>query len=171
MVASMSLLISLSITHKTQAHTLIPSENGANSVMIHVTPEDDPIAGEPSTFLLTLTDPLDASYETATVKVSSLETKYEKLLTAKIDGRLVSAEYVFPTQGLYRVELNIPSRNLSSSLVFVYTVQVERGVKANANEKRVMPKYIKGILIIGNALLFVVVLAAFGRKNQETNTK
>ncbi len=176
-VLSISLLLALCSTAMSpwlaSAHVL-ESSNGVGAI-IHIDPDDDPIAGERSVFYFEFKDKNDKFLAsdcdcTMTVRQDDLVLKTEKL---KAIGKLsASASLTLPEQGLYTIK--VAGRPLQpekfTNFAFDYTFRVSRGVAAARSDtsqkkldSREKSEQSNVLLIAGSALAGLFVVGLVGR--------
>ncbi len=134
--AILSCVIALSILYMpatTRAHVLITEPVYGAGAVVHINPNDDPVAGDTAVLY----------YELGGGQLNAGE--YDFLLIVHREGRLVAeapaqvlgsssvrVEYVFPAQGLYQLELRAVSRFGKEPTAFTQSLQVTRGVGGGA---------------------------------------
>lgn len=127
------ILVSMAGAPLAQAHVLIADDQEQVGAVLHITPDDDPIAGEPSTIFFDIQNNAisDKSHSfTLTVSQDTGEKMYIPITPA---GSTVSATYAFPVQGLYElVLLAEPLDSSAKRLSFRQSQWVSRGEVAKA---------------------------------------
>lgn len=108
------------------AHVLVKDTTTDSGAVLHITPDDDPVAGEQAALFYDIRDPSLAMVKpeimlTVTDAQGSIST-----LRAHVQGTSVSASYVFPRQGVYRISLLLlhDGRQLHD---FTYSQRISRG--------------------------------------------
>lgn len=108
------------------AHVLITDTTHSVGAVLHIIPDDDPVAGEDATIFFDLQDKaIKATNNSIRLAVESSDEN-SVLLPMKRDGSLATANYTFPTQGLYMITITVTSP--SNVYVFTYSQRVSRGV-------------------------------------------
>jgi hypothetical protein len=125
------------VPQRASAHVLITDNTGSIGAILHVMPDDDPIAGEPSTLFF---DIQSQSFSRHRHKVSLAITNDESGTTqvpVKLTGSSVSATYTFPTQGVYKLALTAEAQDAANAHAhtFTHTQRVSRGVAGGALDK------------------------------------
>lgn len=132
-----------------EAHVLITDHTNTIGAVLHINPDDDPVAGESATLFL---DP----------QISEKVIDSMQLTIRNADGTETvvddSYTYVFPAQGLY--ELTFAVNSSGYNYIFTHTQLVSRGVSTGSLDK---PTYMWAevlvlMAVIGFALLIVFIL-------------
>lgn len=145
------------------AHVLIKSTNNQSAAILHVIPDDDPIAGQEASLSLDTEGGVLQSGATVTLVVTDASGQVEQVAT-QTKGSLVSSVYVFPTQGVYSLKYSI-STTTDTSYQFVHDIRVSRGVQGGAVTVQRYPW--AEALLIAMVILFVV-LAVIGWNNRKS---
>ena len=161
-LASMAIVVAaLLAAPTTQAHVLITDQTGERGAILHIVPDDDPIAGKTATlFFDTQHNLLDAT-STATVSIHQEGSDQATQLATKIDGPLITANFVFPRQGVYQLRYTIHSS--AGSLVFEHTARVSRGIAVGTLD-RPRHTWAEGVLFGCSALLACLGILAWNRR-------
>lgn len=111
-----------------QAHVLVTDESNKAGVILHITPDDNPVAGQQSTLFFDIQNmTLTASDYEVTLEITDAEGRVVGVSPTIRDGS-VSAEYVFPAQGTYDITLTAtPDDHHDRPLVFTQAQQVAAG--------------------------------------------
>lgn len=150
----------LALPISVQAHVLVSDEQDSKGAILHVSPDDDPIAGEESDLFFDLQDDeLDADY-VPYLSIANEDGQVDDVDVEK-DANFVTAVYTFPYQGTYQLSLRIESGNESHT--YEMTQEVTRGAVRNSSERQVEPwAYALFGLALGG--LMVLLLALVIRK-------
>ena len=90
---------------KASAHVLISDTSRHVGAVLHITPDDDPVAGEPSGLFFDIQN-TDVSHDNYSFSLTITNTEGEQALVPIIvSGTTVSASYVFPSQAAYTILL------------------------------------------------------------------
>lgn len=106
--------------------------------VLHITPDDDPVAGEPSSLVFDIQDKAITSerYSFTLQIFNSSDTP--QVVPTSISGPVISANYIFPAAGLYRIELRAdPVETDKQPLTFTHNQLISRGL---ASAKSLSPK-------------------------------
>lgn len=96
--------------------------------ILHITPDDDPIAGESSSLVFDIQNQnvTNTTYS-FTLEISSPHGNKEVIPTS-IKGTVVAASYTFPSRGLYILTLRAEPLDISKpTLTFRHSQQISRG--------------------------------------------
>lgn len=124
-VALAATLFSGSSAH---AHTVLRDTSKTRSALLHVQPDDNPIAGEQSTLYFDTQqgDGLFFSDDSVVTLTLRHETAPPVDITANMNGSLATFTYTFPSQGLY--ELSFLAIANGKQYEFTQDWRVSRGV-------------------------------------------
>ncbi len=125
------LSLALAILHAagTSAHELLRDTNGRNGAILHIAPNDDPVAGEISG--------LDYRLQLKPAVPGGVHLKITKMLGTTetipviLKNGIVTAEYAFPSRGIYTIELSI-AQAAQQPNIFSYDVRVNRGLTGHS---------------------------------------
>ncbi len=112
-----------------QAHVLITDKTGKLGALLHISPDDDPVAGEPSNLFFDIQDPqFSAHYHNITLQIMD-EYGHKTDVYTSIDNNGISSGYIFPGQGTYQIVLTVEDRAKSSHIyTLAYTQRINRGI-------------------------------------------
>ena len=150
-----SVLIS---SQATFAHVLVTDDTKTKGAILHIIPDDDPVAGEEATLYFDTQEQLsDARVELMIENTSGDATKVE---TSK-DGSLVTAKYTFAVQGAYSVTFTVISDD--ARYVFTQSQRVSRGVSTSTLAR---PSYAWAeVLLLASGICFaVLIIIALNRR-------
>lgn len=144
------------------------SENKLN-VTFHITPEHKPVAGEGSTisydFSKSGTSANEYDFE---FHIIDMRTAKDESIPFKLSGDVVVAEYTFPYQGTYKINLKAISKENRAVSDLAYTQKVSHGTTVPTDTKKWL---LLGLLFIGSIGLVIgaIILDRFGPsfKNRE----
>ena len=128
-----TLILCLFLPYPASAHVLLQDSRHTMGAVLHVSPDDDPVAGEPSSLVFDIQD------QTITSKNYSFTLQIfdpagsPQVIPTSINDTTISAAYIFPAQGLYRLELRAdPIEAAKQPLTFTHNQLISRGL-ASAN--------------------------------------
>ena len=147
---------SLSLDQTAFAHVIIKDTSGVQGSILHISPDDDPIAGETTDAFYDIQSSSRLSVEDAKLKIID-ESGSETDVTTFISKGNVSAQIVFPTQGLYKLVLNVTSGQ--KHLTFEYDQRVSRGIEASSYTKPTH-KVAQAMLVFSGVGILVLLLVA-----------
>lgn len=151
---------SLLVGPNAQAHVLIVDESRSQGALLHINPDDNPIAGEEALLYFDTQSNLLTRSSTVTLTIRHSAEKTDTVPTT-IEGSLVTASYTFPVQGVYTMSYNITDQNHTST--FLHTQRVSRGATVSALDK---PHYTWAEAATVSAVIgiFVVTILAISRR-------
>lgn len=152
------------LSSQVSAHVLIRDESKSASAVLHVVPDDDPVASKTSQLVF------DVKLENSDEKISSAVLTIINPADQKpaevpliIKNSILSAAYIFPGQGLYRLKLEVTAG--SKTYVYDYAQRVSRGATVSATEKRSYAWAEIG-LISSICLLFLLLFLAVAHRKK-----
>lgn len=123
------------IKNSAVAHVLIRDSKGDLGAIVHIMPDDDPVAGQPAEIFFDIQgDTLGYSYfkipedfiYTGKISITD-ENGRTDVIEIRDNGSAVVGDYIFPRQGVYKIDLHITSTN-GKEIEFTHNQRVERGV-------------------------------------------
>lgn len=113
----------------TSAHVLISDTDRQVGAVLHINPDDDPIAGEPSGLFFDIQN-TDVSHDNYSFSLTVTDSDGEQTpVPITVSGSTVSASYVFPHQAAYTIVLKAePTDTAMKTLYFEQAQRVSRGV-------------------------------------------
>lgn len=168
-VGVIAVLVLLLAPHKiAQAHVLLVDKQTNIAAVFHTNPQDDPIAGEDSELYFDIQDKnseVRIPYDGYSLLITD-EVGNETAVKIKAAGSTVIAEYVFPSRGLYRLDLkSLPQYDDFQKVAMSSSLRVNRGVgTANLNVNK---NQWANVGLIGSGLSIVLLAVTFfnNRKN------
>jgi hypothetical protein len=110
------------------AHVLVMDSTNTQGAILHIIPDDDPVAGEVSQLYFDMQQTNDTVREVRLVIRD--EAGAESSVDTTVKGALVTASYIFPAQGAYEIRYTvIEDRN---EYVFTQAQRVSRGIVSSA---------------------------------------
>lgn len=163
-IIALSLLTGFIIVPQVDAHVL--RSDGTVGAVMHVTPEDDPIAGEPSDFYFEFKDTAsrfspEACNCVITIKKAGEEVYSQPLFINNSNPNLQNASfsYTFPEKNVYTVEISgKPKTNDSfTSFTLTYDLRVEREKtpEESQNTESFWDRY--GIVVVAMVIAILAV--------------
>ncbi|KKW02902.1 MAG: hypothetical protein UY35_C0010G0010 [Candidatus Saccharibacteria bacterium GW2011_GWC2_48_9] len=146
------------------AHVLITDETNSMGAVLHITPDDDPIAGSSSHIFFDIQDDRyqNASYEANLAIVDQRGDRSD--VDTDISGSYVSARYTFAAQGVYKLELTVRRGNASE--IFTVNQRVSRGTSGDETSPAVRHGWAEALIVLsatGVGVLAVVWLSRLRR--------
>lgn len=148
------------ITTPASAHVLVKDASGKRGAIVHIIPDDDPIAGKPATIYF---DMQDSSNERATVMLTIVDERDQRTtVDLKRDASLANGSYVFPQQGVYELVFVYNAANRTDT--YTYTQRVSRGL-ADSDTGTGKNTALGEAIAIGSGLsLAVLAIVRFNRR-------
>lgn len=134
------------------AHVLVTDTSGSTGAIIHIVPDDDPVAGEQSSIFIDVQGGQQLTNPEFTISGQGAQSKIE----LSQSGNMLQANYTFPTQGVYRLTL------VSDSKTFIYDHHVSRGTASDQPTKRFI--WAEIALIASVIALIALILIAINRR-------
>ncbi len=145
-----------------QAHVLLTDSKNRVGAILHVSPDDDPIAGQPSRIFYDIQSNLSGVSEKTVLLTVTDETNQTTAVPVTVKGSYVSTDYTFTNQGAYQLELTVPTQE--SELVFTTTQRVSRG--QSNDQPDTAQGWAKTIVISSIGAICIFGIVAFNhRKN------
>ncbi|HSX34897.1 MAG TPA: hypothetical protein VLF62_04605 [Candidatus Saccharimonadales bacterium] len=148
----------LALQGTASAHVVLhsTSSNKAGAVL-HISPDDDPVAGQPSQLFFDLKD---ATPHNATLVVSGAGG-YETSEPVFVNGATISATYTFPAQGTYHLALK--AFGAEGAYIFAYDQAVTRGTLAGADTSQ-QHDWANAVFVAAACALAVVIIAGINNR-------
>ena len=148
------------VPHAATAHVLVTDETGSKGAIVHIIPDDDPVAGEKAVLYFDTQGGLLDDQASVSFTVSQSADEVVQVPTTT-DGSLVTAEYTFPIQGVYNLTFTVDTAG--KQYVFNQSQRVSRGIVGSALDK---PSYAAaeiGVLASGIGIVLLLIVA-FNRR-------
>lgn len=161
----MMLLGLITLSRPADAHMLLKDSITGTGAIVHITPDDDPIAGEPTFFLFDIQEPpAEVQKEQSSAKLTIVDEQQSATdVPTRVEGHTVAADYVFPRQGLYTLILSIRQGGKQTHR-FMESQRVSRGVINVGTVPTNAPPW-AGVGMVGTVIAAIVVAAtAFSRR-------
>lgn len=151
------------------AHGLIADETGKIGAILHIAPDDDPVAGQISGLGFDVHTPEDISNWAIKLSVNRPGGKTDEVpVTAKV--RSIHGEYTFAGRGVYELDLSLkPKSGDVPATVFKYSLRVTRGVTGQS-EAVPAPLWAQAGCLIAVWGLMVLVIVAYNRRQKISKT-
>jgi hypothetical protein len=139
------------------AHVLIADDQRQMGAVLHITPDDDPIAGEPSTISIAIQQ-TGISEETHAYRLHiSSDQGQEGDVPLQVAKGSVTASYVFPSRGVYRLIFTLePLSGKGQTVTFRQAQRISRGDSAGTLQtatslwaRLALTGSVCGLLVIG----------------------
>ena len=154
-------IIAFTNSPRAYAHVLIHDTGGANGAILHIVPDDDPIAGKKATLFF---DMQARAGKDTKVNLTIRREGADEAVPVKtsLDGSLATADFIFPSQGVYYLEYEVKSANTVS--LFKQSTRVSRGTVVGAVNK---PRHgwAEGLLVACAGIIAALAVVAFNRRH------
>lgn len=164
LLASLLFLLFIS-TSKVSAHVLMKDSSAGIGAIVHINPDDDPVAGSQTQMYIDIQDeaarfkiPIE-SYQVSIQRPDGARERPQ----ANVAGSVLDVKYVFPTKGLYRIELTSPTSQ-ARSVSMSYAVRVSRGVGQKSDKDT--HSWTQYVLPVSSALLVVTLVYGFSNRKK-----
>jgi hypothetical protein len=160
--AGLALIAAVLFWQPTSAHVLITDDSGMVGAVLHVTPDDDPVAGEPSSLFYEIRD--------TTQRITAAKLRITDEVGTALDvpvsvaGNTVQAVHTFSGRGAYRLVLSTSSEN-GINRNFASAQRVSRGARGDAQDA---PRHAWAEMLIIASLCGLALLAiiSFNRRRE-----
>lgn len=140
--------------HVASAHVLIEDDSKHIGAVLHVVPDDDPIAGKPSGIFFELQGN-DSKNRSAHLEITDDTKNTSTEIAVTLDANSINATYTFPTQGVYELKLVVVSEK---TYTFHYAQRVSRGVLGDESNRRSFPLANAALISATISLCFLTVV-------------
>src|SRR3989344_782463 len=143
-----------------QAHVLLSDTRGEVGAILHVSPDDDPIAGQSSILFFDIQKDISA-VESNDIQLTITDSTGQKT-TAPVtkQGSYISSAYTFPSQAAYEIHLSIPQQH--TTLEFTAIQRVSRGISTDRVAHEAI--WAKTALVMGICSIAVACILAFNHR-------
>lgn len=142
------------------AHVLITDGTKTKGAILHIVPDDDPIAGQQATLYFDAQDRFMASDSSIQLSIRDAAGN-EKIVKTKLDGALVTATYTFPAQGVYNLAFTVTSNG--KTYVFSHVQRVSRGATASAVDRPVHT-WAEALLFVSGVGFALLAIVAYNKR-------
>ncbi|HYH75287.1 MAG TPA: hypothetical protein VD735_04990 [Candidatus Saccharimonadales bacterium] len=150
-------VVLLAVPRQATAHVLIRDTRGATGAMLHINPDDDPVAGRQTTLYFDIQDQAVAAQDTQVDLVITDPAQLSQQVATKLRGTSIAATYTFDTRGLYQLQLTIWQQGKVLHR-FEQSQRVTRGVTGATTVTP--PAWAEpGLLVSGVALVLTGIIA------------
>lgn len=147
-------------TSSAQAHVLISDQTKGKAIILHVTPDDDPIAGQPAMFFFDMQNQTLSADGTVRLTVRDASGT-RQTVQVESDGSLTTAEYIFPARGVYTLIYQVGLGE--NAYIFEYTQRVSRGTVGGVLDEPA-PAWADALLLFSVIGLAVLIIVAWNRR-------
>ncbi|MDN5819214.1 MAG: hypothetical protein L0H38_00540 [bacterium] len=146
-----------------KAHVLIVDSTDSKGAILHINPNDNPVAGQKAALIFDTDKDVLAKNSRVVVDIKSDEIAVSDRVEAEVEGPLAVAEYTFPSRGVYKLAFQVMSGD--ETMTFNYTQRVSRGIDTGAAAQ---PDYewAKILLLGGGIAMATLFIIAFNNRHQ-----
>lgn len=157
------LAVGIGISQNASAHVVVNSIDSDSSAILHIIPDDDPIAGEVANLMFDTQDGFLKDSSEINLVIKDVSRQNEVTVPTRRDGSLVSADYTFPTQGAYIIKYAVATEGKTQ--VFEQDMRVSRGVQGS---NQVTQKYAwaDGLLFTVAVLFLVLFIIGWNKRHE-----
>lgn len=166
--AGMTILLFLGFTF-TPVFAHVLKTDGNIGAVVHINPEDDPIAGEKTTIYFDVKDKEGKFSSENCLCIFKVSTKGQDIYMQTITGTV--AEYTFPARDMYTLELKGTPKyeGVFTPFTLTYDVRVERVTEINNTESDLSNSSYDSGSYLPYASLAILVIIAFVIYKRKSN--
>lgn len=145
------------------AHVLITDISETKGAILHITPDDSPIAGQQATLFLNTQNALLTKKSEVSLTVTNTTTRASDTVKATSADDMATADYTFPTQGVYTLVFTFAADG--TAYEFRHTQRISRGVMTatGATERH---QWAEMVLVGSVVAAGVLVVIVFNRRKE-----
>lgn len=143
------------------AHVLVRDTSGSKGAILHIIPDDDPIAGKRATLFF---DMQNDAKNVSKITLDITQQGYDKSVSVKtsLEGSLVTADFTFPSQGVYLLKYRVDVDG--KTYIFEQSTRISRGAIIGSVERR-HRTWAEGLLAACGISLAALIIIAFNRRH------
>ena len=149
------------------AHVLVVDASGKVGSVLHVMPDDDPVAGA-ETELFFDVQKKDLRDDSVKIFVTDTQTGEESEAAVEMSDGLVTGTYTFATQGTYDLKIVVSG---DTTYTFNYSQRVSRGATGSALDAPSYPIANLVLIFAATAFLMLLIIAFNNRTDIRTHSK
>jgi hypothetical protein len=153
------------VPRTTYAHVLIRDDNTGVGAILHITPDDDPVAGQKAQLFFDIQDKnavFRVPYSAYQLFVTD-ENGVQAAIQIQNTDNTLAADYVFPARGAYKLTLTSGNYLKANKVQIDYSLRVSRGVGSDSvSRSTIWPQ-----LGVVASLASVAVLMTIGFNNRK----
>ncbi|MEO5949955.1 MAG: hypothetical protein ABIQ04_00750 [Candidatus Saccharimonadales bacterium] len=148
------------------AHVLISDDTKTVGAVLHVVPDDDPIAGQQANLYFDI-QTKKLNEKNTKLTITNLTTDEKAVIPIQVDNSSVNANYIFPVQGTYQLTLMASSDKVYT---FNYSQRISRGATGSALDRPTYPLATIALIFSATLLLFLLIIMFNHRKEINTHS-
>lgn len=149
-------------TTPASAHVLITDSTSSRGAILHIIPDDNPIAGQESILYFDTQQGLIQSDQTTALLVITDRAGRTTTVAPSIDGSLLTAKYTFPIQGVYRLSYTIITKETKHT--FEQSQRVSRGTQGSVLDT---PSHVWAEMLLVASTTGIIVTIATGIRRRK----
>jgi hypothetical protein len=142
------------------AHILVRDSSESKGAILHIIPDDDPIAGKKATLFFDMQNDINGTNK-VTLNITRQSSHESVPVETALDGSLITADFTFPSQGVYLLKYQIEVDG--EIYVFEQSTRISRGVAVGTVDK-VRHMWAEGLLMACGVIFAVLCIVAFNRR-------
>ena len=159
-IVAITLLTTPLLNSSVSAHILVKSDTSPSNAIVHIVPDDDPIAGEPSDIFFDINSKDNDDIQEYSLVIRSEEGTEESVDLVKYEDSNYRSNYIFNSQGLYRLTLNVGNDR------FTFSQRVSRGAFKTHSTEKLNNSWAEAGLIGSSCLILVILILITNRRGQ-----
>lgn len=166
LILLLNLTLPFLVTNFASAHVLITSDAGDSSMLVHINPDDDPIAGQSTEMFFDIrSNRINKDDYNFYLIISSDRYAPATINLEEVGKSYLRAEMSFPTQGVYKLEL-VARPTAGFEERFEFNQRVSRGVTLGTDVENEAYEWAEAGLIVSFCLSFVILILIINRRKQ-----
>lgn len=162
----LAVVVFIYTTNPVQAHVLFVDKNTNVAAVFHSNPNDDPVAGEDSELFFDIQDANSSvriPYSGYDLIITD-ESGEQTTLSTTASGTSVKANYVFPSQGLYKLSLRSqPKYDQFQKVVIEGSLRINRGIgSSKVEQSNAVP--VAGVIVSLTAFMMLAITFSNNRQ-------
>lgn len=149
---------SLAFSHSASAHVLITDTSETKGAILHIAPDDSPIAGQQATLFLNTQNALLTKKSNVSLTITNTTTRASDTVKVTSADDMAIADYTFPTQGVYALVFRFAAEGIDYE--FSHTQRISRGVMAGTvtTERHQWAEMLLVGSVVGAGALVIIVV-------------
>jgi methionine-rich copper-binding protein CopC len=154
-----SIICTAIVSSSASAHVLVTDETNSTGAVVHIIPDDDPVAGQTAELFFDIQQ-LDVRVETTKLSVQD-QFGQTNQVPISVQNHTVVGQYVFASQGVYTLTLRVISNDVSYT--FNYAQRVSRGT-VNVTQPNTSHLWAEIVAIVSLSGMIGTSIIAFNRR-------
>jgi hypothetical protein len=147
------LILIITPFQRVSSHVLITDETNSKGAILHIIPDDDPVAGQVATLFFDAQDQFLANEDTVNLTITD-EAGNVAVVPTEINESLVTADFTFPDLGVYQIKFELNSNG--ETFIFTQSQRISRGINNSLDNTQ---KYAWAeMMLVGSGITFVLLI-------------